>query len=335
MSAITHIAESQSTEDLSSSVEPLILRCRRNLVADLRGAPKSDLLVRYFQGGKMLRARLVFMAASAVGGDPRTVSLAAQAIELLHGASLVHDDIIDESAERRGFPALHVEVGIGTALALGDYLMLRAFAVLAAASSVQGVCHGSDVMSIFSEYAQDCCRGQISELGGSTNIDSEEKYIAMVRGKTGSLFASATTIGATLAGGGAPEIEALREFGLSFGVAFQIYDDMLELVGTSWLDGEPIGRSLAQGRPSLSLIYLAKYDRPANRGERLPLSQSKYSPEEISSLLKQEDILDLVITVQNSHIDCALDALKSLRSSRDIDALSLLVHEYRCGRIGR
>ena len=107
------------------------LRASRDKVAfDLKKTPATAVLAPYFEQGKMLRALLVFVAASATGHEPRNMTMVAAAIELLHGASLIHDDIADEADERRGLPALHRQVGIGPAIVLGDYLILRAFAAL-------------------------------------------------------------------------------------------------------------------------------------------------------------------------------------------------------------
>ena len=103
---------------------------RLALQARLSDAPASEVLQQYFGRGKMLRAFLVFASAAAVGGDPAHAVAAAQAIELLHGASLFHDDIIDRASERRGMASLHERLGIGPALVVGDDLLLLAFATL-------------------------------------------------------------------------------------------------------------------------------------------------------------------------------------------------------------
>src|ERR1041385_1144469 len=308
-------------------VDPLVDACRHRLIDGLRQAPMSVALIRYFEGGKMLRARLVFTAASAVGGDPSLGIAAAEAIELLHGASLVHDDIIDEASERRGVPALHIQLGIGTALALGDYLLLRAFAVMVNAGPA-----GSQVIELLitlSSYGQDCCVGQIAELGGAGNIESEEEYFAMVRAKTGSLFAAAATAGAIVGGGTRPEIEALQAFGFSLGVSFQIYDDMVEIMGERQDLGKSIGRSIVQERPLLPLIYLANRGTPESLAEYNAI-RSKENIKLSVSLLKREGIFDLIVAAQDYYINSAREALKSLRLSSDLAKLNAFLEGCQC-----
>ena len=109
--------------------EPHLRGCRDLIIADLNKTPGTAVLIGYFKGRKMFRALLTFVAASAFGIEPSKMIPVASALEILHGASLIHDDIVDEAAERRSRPALHVQMGIGPALILGDYLILRSFTV--------------------------------------------------------------------------------------------------------------------------------------------------------------------------------------------------------------
>jgi geranylgeranyl pyrophosphate synthase len=204
-------------------VERLLTQCRRDLLAGLARAPEAAVVTRYLGRGKMLRARLTFLSAGAVGGDPADASVGAIAIELLHGASLIHDDIIDGSPERRGLPALHCELGVGRALAVGDYLILHALSALAdARECADGV--RARAAETLVHWGKECCRGEIAELG-TTDLAA---YEAVARRKTGSLFAAAAALGAILAGGTREQIGALAAFGLSIGVAYQMTDDLID-----------------------------------------------------------------------------------------------------------
>ncbi len=124
------MAQPQTVEQILTHYATLLQRCRDRITADLEEAPGTAVMTDYFQKGKKFRALLVFVAASAMGIKPRTIIPVLAALELLHGASLIHDDIVDDAAERRTLSALHVQIGIGPALILGDYLILRAFTIL-------------------------------------------------------------------------------------------------------------------------------------------------------------------------------------------------------------
>jgi geranylgeranyl pyrophosphate synthase len=232
------------------------------VIGRLAEAPTGALLVKYFQRGKMLRALLVFLGAAAAGVDPAMVSVAAEAVELLHGGALVHDDIIDEAGQRRGLPALHTQVGTKAALVLGDYLLLRCFAVLGEARVSHAPERVLEALTRLSHCAQDCCRGELDELEASAQPISEETYFGIVEGKTAALFAAAAVVGAILGGGDRSAIEALHTFGLSLGTAFQLRDDVLDLIGEARTLGKPVANSLGQGRPLLPLVYLQKYGTP-------------------------------------------------------------------------
>ncbi|TMQ14060.1 MAG: polyprenyl synthetase family protein [Deltaproteobacteria bacterium] len=297
-------------------------RCRRRLVLGLRDAPCGAALGEYLGRGKMLRASLVFLACGAVGGDPEEALMAAEAIELLHGASLFHDDLIDEADERRGLPALHRRVGQSAALVLGDYLLVGAFDALCKAHECHPAARMLDAVRTLSQLAQACCRGQLEELDRSDRPVSEESYLSIVRGKTAAPFMAASVLGALLGGGTDEEIENLRAYGLSLGVAFQIYDDLLDLGGIEAALGKPVGNSLAHGRPMLPLIYLREDGVPEEALRQLQGSEA--SPVRVMSLLEAHGALDRVRATQEAFIDAAVAAVANLPPGPDVEILRLL-----------
>ena len=250
-------------------IDTLLTMCRGDLLAGLARAPESAAVTRYFERGKMLRARLVFLSAAAVGGEPSDAMAGAVAIELLHGASLVHDDIIDGSPERRGLPALHHELGVGRAIAIGDYLILHALSEL-------DRCHeGVDdrrarAMEVLVHWGKECCRGEISGLG--TTASAAYEHVA--RRKTGSLFAAAATLGAILAGASRDQTNVLAAFGLSVGVAYQMSDDLAD---------EP-GVGVASDRGSCHDALLSHLRDAQNQLVKLPPSPHA---EELANLISQ------------------------------------------------
>lgn len=206
----------------------LLDACRGSLRRDVANSPCSDHVLRYVVSGKMLRPLVTFMAASAVGGNPAEAIAGARAIELLHVASLVHDDIMDRALERRGLPSLHLQVGVDRAVVIGDYLLLRATNVLTedvkrnSATTVRA-------LTALCAYAERCCHGQVRELESAAAEASEREYTAIAESKTGAPFAAAASVGAILGSGCDKEIEALARYGTMIGVAFQISDDLRDL----------------------------------------------------------------------------------------------------------
>jgi geranylgeranyl pyrophosphate synthase len=299
--------------------------CRDLIIADIKKTPGTAVLAGYFQGGKMFRALLAFVAASAIGIEPSKMIPVASALELLHGASLIHDDIVDEAAERRSLPALHVQAGIGPALILGDYLILRAFTVLRESHHVYGPERVSEAAHILNHYAQLCCLGELHELMPTDEGNPEDEYLTIVQGKTASQFAAAVTVPAIVGGGTSGEIEALRRYGLNVGIAFQIQDDVLDIVEDTGLLGKPVGTCLVKERLLLPLIYLERYGSPTalRQYRRIPQAGAG-RPVQLAALLKEEGILDRIQGTQDRYLSAALQALECPHPSDERVNLSVL-----------
>jgi len=187
------------------------------------GGPQLEAMA---EEGKLLRATLVLASGSPLGASDSALLPAAVSIELLHLASLVHDDIIDEATERRGVPALHVTAGRDRALVLGDFLIVAAFDAigeLRAAASADAFAGSVDALS---KAAQRCCLGQLEELDPRDHVLSEGHYLDLVAKKTGSLFSAAAALGALAAGAGTEDVATLAALGTRLGIAYQIRDDL-------------------------------------------------------------------------------------------------------------
>ena len=210
-----------SPEDVLADYGEPTDACRDELIAELSEAPCRDLLISYFKRGKMLRSRLLFAATVAVGGCPTTVTSAAAAVELLHGASLIHDDIVDQAAERRGLPAVHAVVSSETAIILGDYLVFRSFTKLCENQGVHQERNIIEAVRVLSRYAEQCCQGQVDEQTRSSATCSEEEYLTLARKKTASQFAAAAQLGAILVGASKEEVDVLGAYGLALGTHFR------------------------------------------------------------------------------------------------------------------
>ncbi len=175
---------------------------------------------------KLFRATLVLATGSSLGASSSALTPAAVSIELLHLASLVHDDIIDEAMERRGGPALHVTSGRNRALVVGDLLIVAAFDVLSDVGIEAPAEVFAQAVEALSKGAQLCCYGQLEELDPHNRVLSEEHYLDVVAKKTGALFSVAASLGALIAGAGDEELAALAILGTKLGSAYQIRDDL-------------------------------------------------------------------------------------------------------------
>lgn len=318
-------ARAQTFEAILKRYATHLQGCRDRIIADLQKSPGTSVLTEYFQEGKRFRALLAFVAASAIGIEPRTMIPVAAALELLHGASLIHDDIVDEAAERRSLPALHVRIGIGPALILGDYLILRAFTILRQAHHVYGPERMIEASHTLNSYAQLCCLGELHELMPTSEGNPEDEYLTIVQGKTASQFAAAATLPAIVGGGTSGEIEALRTYGINVGIAFQIQDDVLDIVGDSGLLGKPVGTGLVKARLLLPLIYLERYGSPTALQEYRRIQQTEAGRlDQLAALVKEEGILDRIKVTQDRYLSAGLQALECIRPSDDRTTLSVL-----------
>ena len=201
-------------------------------------------------GGKRLRPKLVQLTA-AIGprSDPLRAAELAAAVELLHNATLIHDDYVDESTHRRGRPTVAAEEGPERAIAVGDFYFAKATRLIAEMGN-------AGVTSALAEALEAICASQIDDvaLRGAFPGD-RESYLRVVRGKTASLFAAACASGALLSGAKPEVVNALRRYGDLLGIAFQMADDMVDFSPSS---GKPVGLDVRQRVLSLPLIYAAE-----------------------------------------------------------------------------
>lgn len=208
-------------------------------------------------GGKRLRPCLLIISCEAVGGNGREVVGAAAAMELLHTFTLIHDDIMDRDEVRRNVKTVHVQWGEPMAIIAGDALFAKVYEILAENARAIGL-DGEKTAEIFSTISRasfEICRGQAMDmLFEKMKSVSEREYFKMVEGKTGALIEASARIGAIFGGGGQGEVEALGDYGRKIGMAFQIRDDVLGLVGEIGKFGKPIGSDIREGKKTLIVI---------------------------------------------------------------------------------
>jgi len=241
-------------------------------------------------GGKRLRPLLVLLAGRGYDYSERLDELvtAAAGVELLHIASLVHDDTIDRSALRRGKPTLNSVMSTGATILIGDFLFAQSAMLAARTGDVR-------VVGVFASTLGQLCDGQLLELFDSHKTDQEiETYTRRIYGKTASLFAGAAEMGAVL--GRAPEahVQQLRQFAGEIGLAFQIQDDILDLTKVSDDLGKPAGNDLRQGTVTLPTLLFAQ--RTAKGSAEAQLLDRVVTGDDVAD----DDIVELIDRIRSS-----------------------------------
>jgi len=202
-------------------------------------------------GGKRLRPVLLMLSCEAVGGKSTDAISAGAAIEILHNFTLVHDDIMDHAPSRRGRPTVHKKWDESTAILVGDVLLALAYRELLSTPTPDI----QKISQIFTEAVVTVCEGQAldKEFESRTRVYVNE-YIMMIEKKTGKLFSASTEIGATIGGGTKTQVQALSNYGAHLGRAFQIQDDLLDVIGDEGTFGKAIGGDLQEGKRTYLLL---------------------------------------------------------------------------------
>ncbi len=208
-------------------------------------------------GGKRLRPLLHLVAAQAAGYRGRDHIALAAVIEFIHTATLLHDDVVDESDLRRGRKTANAVWGNAASVLVGDFLYSRSFQMMVELDRMR-------VMQILADTTNLIAEGEVLQLLHIGNPDTDETaYLKVIERKTAVLFAAATRLGAVLAGLSRDDEESLARYGLDLGFAFQIADDVLDYVSDAGTLGKNIGDDLAEGKPTLPLIYAIEKSAPA------------------------------------------------------------------------
>ena len=228
--------------------------------------------------GKQMRPALVALSGGATGKTDDAHVLVAVIIEMVHLATLVHDDVMDEARIRRGRPTLAANWGNEISVLLGDCLFAHALK-LAAGFPTTEICRA------VAAATNTVCSGEILQTQRRRNFElSRAEYFKVLQMKTGELFALSCDLGAYLSGAGAVQRSALRQYGLAIGTAYQIYDDCLDLFGSEVSAGKSLGTDLAKGKLTLPLLLAVERATPVERAG-IEAMVRDWSPESFSSLL--------------------------------------------------
>jgi octaprenyl-diphosphate synthase len=270
-------------------------------------------------GGKRLRPMLVVLAARACGYQGPNHITAAAIIELIHTATLLHDDVVDESDLRRGQESAHSVWGNAASVLVGDFLYSRSFQMMVTVDSMR-------VMEVLSDATNTIAEGEVEQLLNMHNPEvSEESYFNVIEKKTAKLFEAACQLGAVLAG--KPELEdTLATFGSELGAAFQVTDDVLDYVADTETLGKNVGDDLAEGKPTLPLILSRKYLAPEQKSviDETIRQGGIGRIEQIVELIRGSGALGESMDVARSHSRAATQAISPLPDSVWKDAMMSL-----------
>lgn len=231
------------------------------------------------RGGKRMRPILILLIAKSFGAVTEVTQHAAIGLELLHTASLVHDDVVDESGERRGQASVNAIYDNKVSVLVGDYILSTALLHVS-------YTHRERIIRYLAQLGRTLSDGEILQLSNISNRDiSEDVYYNIIKGKTAALFEACASIGALASGATDEEIEAAARFGQNLGIVFQIRDDIFDYYDSADI-GKPTGNDMAEGKLTLPAIYAVNHDAPAEIRElAYKVKDRSISTDEIGKLV--------------------------------------------------
>lgn len=231
------------------------------------------------RGGKRMRPILILLIAKSFGAVTEVTQHAAIGLELLHTASLVHDDVVDESAERRGQASVNAIYDNKVSVLVGDYILSTALLHVS-------YTHRERIIRYLAQLGRTLSDGEILQLSNISNRDiSEDVYYNIIKGKTAALFEACASIGALASGASDEEIEAAARFGQNLGIVFQIRDDIFDYYDSADI-GKPTGNDMAEGKLTLPAIYAVNHDAPTEIRElAYKVKDRSISTDEIGKLV--------------------------------------------------
>ena len=265
-------------------------------------------------GGKRIRPLLTLASAKLCGYNDgnRDVNLAA-CVELIHNATLLHDDVIDNSELRRGIKTSNTIWGNQSSVLVGDYLLSRCFEMMVADGS-------HEILRLLSSTSSTIAQGEVLQLEYKGEVDLlEETYLNIINSKTAALFAAAAKVGACIANRNKKEKDSLESYGRNLGLAFQIADDSLDYYSTKTIFGKEIGKDFFEGKVTLPIIFLCQ---KANENERQNIgkifkknNRSKSEFSEIQNLIKKYDSINYCFKRAEHFVNISYNALNIFNPS--------------------
>jgi heptaprenyl diphosphate synthase len=316
-----HLARLLAIDDLASRLDAVERRLGTSLLVDetVLGVPSARMAG---AGGKRLRPVMVIAAANIADVFDDRVVAGSAAVELVQVGSLVHDDIFDKAATRRGIPTINETDGDNAAILAGDFILARA--------GVEAARVSAEAARLLARTVVELCIGQHQETHQLDNLGrTVDEHFASIEAKTASLFDVSARVGAIAAGLPDDQIEALGRFARAFGMAFQIVDDILDLIADPVRLGKPVGSDLRAGVYTLPILTALESDR----GDELRLMLSGSVNEELSSeashIVRQSGGIEHALSIALDYEADAVAALDALPDHPTVNGLRELPSEYR------
>jgi geranylgeranyl pyrophosphate synthase len=264
-------------------------------------------------GGKRMRPAITMMVGRACGANYDHAISVAASVELLHTATLVHDDLIDKAEERRGAPTLHMQLPLGVTVLTGDFLFAQSAALAAEAGNVR-------VVQVFSETLVNICKGEILQAQTRWQVPDIQTYIQRIYGKTAALFEAAAISGAILGHQDESVIQAFKTFGHELGLAFQIVDDALDFVSDATKLGKPAGHDVRQGHFNLPIMLYLE-DSNIDADTLIEQARHEQGVEDLVAIVREQGFAHETLRIARKHVARAEAALDTIGWSPALEPL--------------
>ncbi len=301
-------------------IDDELTRVKESIVEQLVPAEPNESISRLVGqvnicGGKLIRPALVLLAGKAVGKVTDEHIRVAAIIEITHNATLLHDDVIDEGQKRRGAPTVNTIWGNEAAVLLGDFLLSKVFRMCTDLSP--------KISSFIAATAARICEGELRQIAKRQNWQlSESEYVEIVTEKSAALFSSSCYLGGLIAGANEVETRALSDFGLSTGIAFQITDDLLDIIGDESKTGKTLGRDADKNKLTLPVIHLLDVvDEAEKRNLKSKLNAFRIDKRPLVQMLRTCGSLEYAQSRARQFAAKAVESLADLKESDAKDAL--------------
>lgn len=274
-------------------------------------------------GGKRIRPMITVLAARALGYQGSKHHTLAAIIEFIHTATLLHDDVVDESTMRRGKETANAVFGNQASVLVGDFLYTRSFQMMVTLDSMR-------VMQILADATNTISEGEVLQLMNCNDPETtEQSYFEVIYGKTARLFEAATQLAAIIAGSDDQTEKAMQLYGMHLGTAFQLIDDVMDYTSDAEDMGKNVGDDLAEGKPTLPLLYAMWNTDTANADlikDAIENANGMDHLDQILSVMNQTGALKYATQKAEDEADKAINALSSIPQSTFKDALINLAH---------
>lgn len=274
-------------------------------------------------GGKRLRPQLLLLCCRALGHTSEHRLTMAAVVEFIHTATLLHDDVVDESTLRRGLPTANARFGNPASVLIGDFLYSRAFQMMVQVRDMR-------IMQVLADATNVIAEGEVLQLMHMHNADlSEADYLQVIRSKTSKLFEASAQVAAILASASAPVESACATFGQALGTAFQVIDDVLDYAGDASVLGKNLGDDLREGKCTLPLIVAMKLAPPEDAATiRHAIEKGDVDAlQAVANIVKRSGALDAAMVSAQSEIARAVGATHHLPPSPFVDCMVELAQQ--------